>query len=62
MPSSTAREESEPLLARARDGFENANTRVDLYADGYDDPVYQAKARILNHAIQEIGMGRYQVG
>ena len=25
------------------------------------DPVYQAKARILNHAIQEIGMGKYQV-
>lgn len=34
---------------------------IDLYEDGYDDPVYQAKARILNHAIQEIGMGRYQV-
>ncbi|KAF8074178.1 MFS general substrate transporter [Lyophyllum atratum] len=26
------------------------------------DPVYQAKARILNDAIQEIGMGRYQWG
>ena len=25
------------------------------------DPVYQAKARILNAAFQEIGMGRYQV-
>ena len=25
------------------------------------DPVYQAKARILNDAFQEIGMGRYQV-
>jgi hypothetical protein len=24
------------------------------------DPVYAAKARILNKAIQEIGMGRYQ--
>lgn len=24
------------------------------------DPVYQAKARILNDAIQEIGMGKYQ--
>jgi hypothetical protein len=31
------------------------------YEEGYDDPVYQAKARILNHAIQDIGMGRYQV-
>jgi hypothetical protein len=25
------------------------------------DPVYEAKARILNSAIQEIGMGKYQV-
>ena len=25
------------------------------------DPVYQAKARILNDAFQEIGMGKYQV-
>ncbi|KIJ64332.1 hypothetical protein HYDPIDRAFT_175668 [Hydnomerulius pinastri MD-312] len=28
--------------------------------DGYSDPVYQAKARILNRSIQEIGMGKYQ--
>lgn len=34
---------------------------VDLYEDDYNDPVYQAKARILNRAIQDIGMGRYQV-
>lgn len=31
----------------------------DLFLD--TDPVYQAKARILNEALQEIGMGRYQV-
>jgi hypothetical protein len=24
------------------------------------DPVYEAKARVLNKAIQDIGMGRYQ--
>lgn len=34
---------------------------IDLYEDGYDDPLYQAKARILNRSIQEIGMGKYQV-
>ena len=33
----------------------------DIYEDGSVDPVYQAKARILNAAIQEIGMGKYQV-
>jgi hypothetical protein len=35
--------------------------KEDLYDEGSVDPVYQAKARILNHALQEIGMGRYQV-
>ncbi|KAF5385725.1 hypothetical protein D9757_005514 [Collybiopsis confluens] len=34
----------------------------DMYeADGSIDAVYQAKARVLNNAIQEIGMGKYQV-
>lgn len=33
----------------------------DIYEDGTLDPVYQAKARVLNAAIQEIGMGKYQV-
>ncbi|OJA13521.1 hypothetical protein AZE42_10523 [Rhizopogon vesiculosus] len=33
---------------------------VDLYEGGYNHPVYEAKARVLNYAIQDIGMGRYQ--
>ena len=33
----------------------------DLYDEGSVDPVYQAKARVLNRALQEIGMGKYQV-
>ncbi|EGO28741.1 hypothetical protein SERLADRAFT_434644 [Serpula lacrymans var. lacrymans S7.9] len=32
----------------------------DLYEDEFIDPVYQAKARILNRSIQDIGMGKYQ--
>lgn len=32
----------------------------DIFEDGTVNPVYQAKARLLNAAIQEIGMGRYQ--
>ena len=32
-----------------------------LYEDGILDPVYQEKTKILNRAIEEIGMGRYQV-
>ena len=36
-------------------------TPVDLFSDETVDPVYQAKAYVLNKAIQEIGMGKYQV-
>ncbi|KZT25442.1 MFS general substrate transporter [Neolentinus lepideus HHB14362 ss-1] len=32
----------------------------DVYTDDSLDPVYRAKARILNDALQEIGMGKYQ--
>uniref|UniRef100_A0A0W0FTQ2 Putative MFS general substrate transporter n=1 Tax=Moniliophthora roreri TaxID=221103 RepID=A0A0W0FTQ2_MONRR len=32
----------------------------DMFEDGTVDPVYQAKGRVLNAAIQEIGWGRYQ--
>ena len=34
---------------------------VDLFSDEIVDPVYQAKSHVLNQAIQEIGMGKYQV-
>jgi hypothetical protein len=39
------------------------HTRDVLGADdaGVVDPVYHAKARIVNDALQEIGMGKYQV-
>ncbi|KAK0207714.1 MFS general substrate transporter [Armillaria fumosa] len=32
----------------------------DVYSEGTIDPIYQRKAHILNDAIQEIGMGKYQ--
>lgn len=34
----------------------------DIFTDDNSlDPIYKAKARILNDALQEIGMGKYQV-
>ncbi|KAI0053514.1 MFS general substrate transporter [Auriscalpium vulgare] len=39
---------------------DNVPTKEDLYDAGSVDPVYQAKARVMNRAIQEIGMGKYQ--
>jgi hypothetical protein len=42
---------------------ERGRTQVtDLLAgEGAVDAVYHAKARVLNDALQEIGMGKYQV-
>jgi len=34
---------------------------ADILPEGSVDPAYHAKAHILNQALQEIGMGRYQV-
>lgn len=34
---------------------------VDIYEDDAIDPVYRAKVHVLNNAMQEIGMGKYQV-
>ncbi|KAI0291552.1 MFS general substrate transporter [Russula brevipes] len=36
--------------------------KQDLHDEGSVDPVYQAKAHVLNQALQEIGMGKYQWG
>jgi hypothetical protein len=33
---------------------------VPIVEDGQMDPLYQAKAQMLNDAIQDIGMGKYQ--
>lgn len=37
------------------------SSRPDLYEEGSIDPIYRAKAHLLSNAIQEIGMGKYQV-
>lgn len=35
--------------------------KADIYDEGVVDPVYAAKSHVLNRALQEIGMGKYQV-
>jgi len=57
-PGVEQREEKEGIDVQSH--IANAPTQtLDLF-DGTLDPVYEAKARILNDAIQEIGMGKYQ--
>jgi hypothetical protein len=42
--------------------IESATSSVEnLYKEGVLDPVYYAKTMVLNRALQEIGMGKYQV-
>ena len=45
---------------RASDDLD-VSTYDDLYGADSIDPVYRAKAHLLNEAVREIGMGRYQV-
>ena len=49
-----------------RDVFGKSNLHIAVHGDTdvHDslDPIYVAKANILNDAFREIGMGRYQVG
>ena len=44
-----------------QDPYPQAYAEEDLFEEGAVDAVYQAKARVLNAAVREIGMGRYQV-
>lgn len=55
-------EESEAHLNRSEDLYADAASSVEnLYKEGVLDPVYHAKTLVLNRALQEIGMGKYQV-
>jgi hypothetical protein len=49
---------SEKFETEKKQQFNSVTQNV--LADDDVDPIYQAKARILNDALQEIGMGRYQ--
>ena len=42
-------------------GSMSDESRLDLYCRSDIDPVYHAKAHLLNEAFKEIGMGKYQV-
>ena len=47
--------------AAAALGAPSVSTLVDIYDSETVDPAYQAKSHAISCAIQEIGMGRYQV-
>ncbi|KAH0582368.1 hypothetical protein H2248_010313 [Termitomyces sp. 'cryptogamus'] len=60
---------AEEALDRGKENYQATDEEVDghactqnIFMDGTVDPIYQEKARILNDAIQDIGMGRYQRG
>jgi hypothetical protein len=41
--------------------FGDTVLKEDLYDDDTVDPVYRAKAHVVNKAMAQIGMGKYQV-
>lgn len=51
--------------SNSQDTLRGASTldiaKTDIYDEGVVDPVYAAKSHVLNRALQEIGMGKYQV-
>ncbi|CAH0058378.1 unnamed protein product [Clonostachys solani] len=63
-PDTKRGEETAALPALASDiqqDSDSVSTKDDaIFSAGVLDPVYDAKARVLNHAISEIGMGWYQ--
>ncbi|KAK7680855.1 MFS sugar transporter [Cerrena zonata] len=52
--------ENEKVPSKASVESIETKQQEDLFEEGSIDPIYQAKAHVLNRAIQEIGMGRYQ--
>lgn len=56
-------DKTDVLTATAVDLGDSHYRTVDVFndTDSGVDPVYHAKATLLNEAIQHIGMGRYQV-
>lgn len=56
-PNDTGSLQSSPSF---NNGFRNEEELVPTLLKGSIDPVYEGKAQVLNSAIQDIGMGRYQ--
>ena len=57
-------DEKRPVTSNNVEGGPGIDVESQDVYDGAEsgvDPVYLAKARVLNEAIQEIGMGKYQV-
>ncbi|KLO16507.1 MFS general substrate transporter [Schizopora paradoxa] len=48
------------VLDTKQNNDSGSELQKDIYDDDAVDPIYRAKSHILNEAIQEIGMGRYQ--
>ncbi|KAG6809662.1 hypothetical protein H0H92_015246 [Tricholoma furcatifolium] len=58
MPTGTA--ETNEMDLKVETGCSSTIQTDSVFMGNAVDPVYQAKAKILNEAMQEIGMGRYQ--
>ena len=60
MVASTTRKMAGDRKEASQDVRVEGDAPASVLEDGSLDPVYEAKAKVLNKAIQDIGMGRYQ--
>lgn len=61
-PEKRSSQDSKDGLGQASLGTDTATPSLEnLFEHGVLDPVYYEKTLILNRAMQEIGMGKYQV-
>jgi hypothetical protein len=56
----TPKFDSQPVGADDSTIFGEAVPKRDIYDDDIIDPVYRAKAHVINKAMVQVGMGRYQ--
>lgn len=54
-------DEKSPIDVTEKASHTTHSSVENLYQDGLLEPVYYAKTLVLNRAIEEIGMGKYQV-
>jgi hypothetical protein len=60
-PTQRSDEKKDIILAETFMTGEDSESLKNLYEDGVLDPIYHAKTLVLNRALLEQGMGRYQV-
>ena len=60
-PKPSLKQRKPPITDAFVESAATSSVVENLYKEGVLEPVYHAKTLVLNRALQEIGMGKYQV-